>query len=145
MAANLKETRRWLNSYKILKKTVKLKEKHLNDFIVDMHGPLKLSISRNSKKNPDDTDALSLLIKIDNIYTDIINDLKEDILKTKALMQEIIDTINALDNNTERCLCFCRFIMCYSWSEASLQLGYEERQCQRHVENAIKKIAATRN
>lgn len=145
MAKSYREIRRWLNSYKILKKTVKLKEKHLNNFITEMQGPLKLSITKSTKYNSDDKEAINILMRLDKIYEDIIMDLRQDILRTKNLMEEIIDEINSLECNIERSVCFCRYIMNYSWSEIASQLGYEERQCQRHEEKAVKIMAIKRN
>jgi len=140
MASN-RDVRKFLRSYKMLKKSVKVKEKHLNDFINEMYVPVKSSISKLARHSSADSPALSLTLKINNMYLEIIEDLASDIEATKDALEDIFNAINKLDNY-ERSICYYRYIMGYSWSETAMQLGYEERQCQRHEEMAIRKLAA---
>lgn len=142
--ASYREVRKFLNSYKTLKKSVKVKEKHLNDFINEMYVPVKSSISKLARYSTADSPALSLTLKINNMYLEIIEDLAKDIEDTKKALEDIFDTINRLDNY-ERSICFYRYIMGYSWSETAMHSGYEERQCQRHEEMAVQKIAAMKS
>lgn len=135
-----KQIRRWLSSYKIMKKTVKLKEKHLDDFITVLYNPLKDTTGKIERpKDKEQETALSIMKKMEAIYVDIITDLENDILDMKTAIQEIFDVINELDN-FQRSVCFNRYILGNSWNDIGLQLGYEARQCQRYELSAIRKI-----
>lgn len=139
--ASYREVRKFLNSYRQLKKSVKVKEKHLSDFINEMYVPVKTSIAKLARHSTADSPALSLMFKINNMYLEIIEDLARDVEATKDSLEEIFNLISKLDN-CERSICFYRYIMGCSWSETAMQLGYEERQCQRREEAALRKIAA---
>ena len=136
-----KQIRKWLSSYQILKRTVQLKEKHLEDFITFMYKPLKETTNKMS--DPDDCEqeiSINIMHKMEKIYLEIIHDLEHDLTDMKKRMQEIFDAINNL-NNYERIVCFNRYIVGSSWTDIAGQIGYELRQCQRFDLNAVRNIA----
>ncbi|MBQ3115155.1 MAG: hypothetical protein IJC06_03425 [Clostridia bacterium] len=136
-----KQIRKWLSSYRILKRTVQLKEKHLEDFISIMYNPIKQTIVKTvSAKDWEQDISVSIMNKIEKIYLEIIEDLKQDLVNMKQQMQEIFDVINSL-NNYERSVCFNRYILGCSWNDIAAQIGYEVRQCQRFDLSAIRNIA----
>lgn len=136
------EVRKWLRSYKLLKKTISLKEIHLNDFVCEIYNPLKGTISRISRSKSGIQDpAAGILDKMSAIYMGMVTDLEKDIESIRNSAEKIFAAVNELDNY-ERSVCFCRYISGLSWNETAAKLGYETRQCQRYEERAIKKLGA---
>ncbi len=136
-----KQIRKWLSSYQILKRTVQLKEKHLEDFITIMYNPLKETTDKVLKpKDCEQETSVRIMHKMEKIYLEIINDLEQDLVNMKKQIQDIFDAINSL-NNFERSVCFNRYILGCSWNDIASQLGYEIRQCQRHDLSAVRNIA----
>ena len=94
-----KQIRKWLSSYQILKRTVQLKEKHLEDFITIMYNPLKEITEKIAKpKDCEQEISVTIMNKMERIYLEIIEDLKYDLISMKEQMQEIFDAINNLNN-----------------------------------------------
>ena len=85
-----RQIRKWLSSYRILKRTVQLKEKHLDDFIRFMYNPLKETADKIVKPKDGEQEMTDEIIeKMERIYLEIIEDLKQDLTDMKKQMQEI--------------------------------------------------------
>lgn len=140
MREDYSDVRRWLRTYKLLKKTIALKENHLNDFITEIYNPMKITINKLSRdKSGMQESAMSILERMSSIYLGMINDLTADIERMKKSSDEIFEAISRLDDY-ERSVCFCRYISGMSWNATAEKLGYETRQCQRFEERALKKL-----
>ncbi|MBQ7075846.1 MAG: hypothetical protein IJM94_03485, partial [Clostridia bacterium] len=112
-----------------------------DDFIRFMYNPLKETADKIVKPKDGEQEMTDEIIeKMERIYLEIIEDLKQDLTDMKKQMQEIFNVINNLDNY-ERSVCFNRYILGNGWTDIASQLGYEIRQCQRYDLNAVRNIA----
>ncbi len=87
-----------------------------------------------SPKTPDR--MAEVLVTIDELQTK----LSYSIVETERLAMEAeahIDSLPPVQQTVVR----LRFIRGFDWAEVAEEMGYSERQCQRHLEEAVKKLA----
>lgn len=139
------ETRKWLNSYRWLKKEVQAREKHLEDFIRDMYNPLKATCIDDMPKGSGDTSdqTADMVIRINATmqitYVSMMNEMQYRIDNLKIAINEIEKVIESLPAD-ERCILYHRFIVGIHWKNISEYLSYEQAQCTRIECRALDKL-----
>ena len=83
------------------------------------------------------TDILTLITKIEDSQIELIQ--KQS--KLVDIMESIENTIDRLEDSTERLILRSRYLQCKKWEQICVELNYSWRQIHRLHSNILKKIA----
>ena len=83
------------------------------------------------------TDILTLITKIEDSQIELIQ--KQS--KLVDIMESIENTIDRLEDSTERIILRSRYLECKKWEQICVELNYSWRQIHRLHSNILKKIA----
>ena len=83
------------------------------------------------------TDILTLITKIEDSQIELIQ--KQS--KLVDIMESIENTIDRLEDSTERIILRSRYLQCKKWEQICVELNYSWRQIHRLHSNILKKIA----
>ena len=83
------------------------------------------------------TDILTLITKIEDSQIELIQ--KQS--KLVDIMESIENTIDRLEDSTERIILRSRYLQCKKWEQICVELNYSWRHIHRSHSNILKKIA----
>ena len=133
--------RRWLNRYRFLEKEIQAREKHIQEFIVDMYNPLMANPISDMPKGKGLVSDLtySTVERIEQQYSRMLVEMQNSVDVLVTAKHAIEDAINSLDEY-ERCVLYHRFMLGIHWESLPAYINYERAQCQNIEIRALDKL-----
>ncbi len=137
------ETRRWLNRYRYIVKEIEARKKELEWFTNDLYHPLHAVLLDGMPRGTTASDPTFAAVvtagKMRKKYDALMAGMLERIEELESTRRQILGAIEELDE-TERCVCYHRFVLGIYWADLPAYLNYEQRQCQNIENRALEKI-----
>lgn len=134
----LDEVKKWLNrAYKIDEEIEREKEEYCRlDEVKDSVSSVDISKPNVQTSTPKCAGYEDKVIRLDEIKESI----NDRIVEKEEIKEEIIKTINMLDDHYQRKVIILRHFSYLDWYKIELEMNYSRKQCFRIYNQAIKNI-----
>ena len=139
---DIQRTRKFLNSYRFLKKEIEGRQIEMKDFLDSLYNPLKSPNMTGMPHGCGTSDSTySQVLYLEKNYKNyqrMVEEKEYCIAMLENQIKQIEKILDQLDPD-ERCVCYYRFVIGVYWKDLPRYINYEQAPCARIERRALKK------